>query len=489
VNLINLFQNRKKVLGINERNLKYIRPYNRRKAKRIADNKLLTKKVLEKAGIPVPKLIASIPNHQSLESFNWDLLPSSFVIKPVTGLEGGGIEIFYNRDKNGNWIKADGSRVSVDELKNLARSIIDGKFSLHNTPDKVFFEERIKIHKVFKYYAYKGAPDIRIIIFNNVPIMSYVRLPTKKSDGKANLAKGAIGAAIDMATGTTTYAIVGKKQSIETIPGTNLRLSGLKIPYWNKILQYAIEAQRATGLGFAAVDFLIDREKGPMVVELNSRPGLSIQLANRDGLKWRLEKARGIKIKTVSQGIRLAKDLFGGEIEEEIENITGKQVIGFVEWIILFPKGSEQLEEDQREIKTKQNDTDKVKVKAKIDTGALLTSIDTDLMIKLGYEDALNFFNKFKVPDNLTRSEAKDLVQKIGEKIEEHEDIVGKSIVHSSHGTTLRPVISIPVSISGTKIDIRANVVDRSKLIYPVIIGRRDLQQFIIDPAKKFKAI
>lgn len=475
MNLIKFTNNSKKVLGRNERNLKYIRPYNRKKPKRIADNKLLTKKVLEKEDIPVPKLIASIANHSELDKFDWDTLPPSFAIKPVTGLEGGGIEIFYNRDKQGRWIKADGSRVTLDELKNLARNIIDGKFSLHNTPDQVFFEERVRVHKVFKYYAYKGAPDIRIIIFNNIPIMSYVRLPTKQSDGKANLAKGAMAAAIDIATGVTTNAIIGKTQPIEVMPGTNLRLSGLKIPFWNRILRYAIEAQRATGLGFAAIDFLIDRDQGPVIVELNSRPGLSIQICNRDGLKWRLEKALGLKVKTVMQGIRLGKDLFGGEIEEEIENITGKQVIGFVEWITLH--GKENASQDKKKVKTK------------IDTGALVTSIDADLLIKLGYDSALKHFDKLKIPDNLTRRQAKELAEKLGEKIEAHEDIVGKSIVHSTHGTTLRPIISIPVTLSGTKFDIRANIVDRSNLIYPVIIGRRDLEQFIIDPAKKFKAL
>lgn len=471
MNLIKIFQNQKKVLGRNERNLHYIRPYNGRKAKRISDNKLLTKKLLEKANIPVPRLIASISNHAELSVFNWDELPNSFAIKPVTGLEGGGIEIFYNRDNNGNWIKADGKKVSIGEIETLARSIIDGKYSLHNTPDQVFFEERVKIHKVFKYYAYKGAPDIRIIVFNNIPIMSYVRLPTKQSDGKGNLAKGAIGAAIDMATGVTTNAIIGKSQPIETIPGTNLRLSGLRIPYWNKILRYAIEAQRATGLGFAAVDFLIDRELGPLIVELNARPGLSIQLSNQDGLKWRLEKAKGLKVKTISQGLRLGKDLFGGEIEEEVENITGKQVIGFVEWIKLFGKDSDNIQ----------------RVKAKIDTGAMFTSIDTRLMRKLGYGDALDYFDSFNIPESLTRSEAKEISQKKEEKITKHEDIVNIAIVHSSHGTTLRPVIIINAEISGTKIEVQANAVDRSKLIYPVIVGRRDLNQFIIDPTKAFK--
>lgn len=471
MSLIEIFKKRRRVLGINERNIRYIRPYNKRKAKKIADNKLLTKIVLTKAGIPVPKLIAVISNLEELEKFDWNTLPVSFVIKPVRGLEGGGIEIFYNRDKQGNWIKADGSKVSMDNLKDLARSIIDGKFSLHNMPDQVFFEERVKIHTIFKYYAYKGAPDIRIIVFNNIPIMSYVRLPTRESEGKGNLAKGAIGAAIDIATGVTTHAIVGKSQPIDTLPGTTLRLSGLKIPYWDKILRYAIEAQKVTGLGYAAIDFLIDKDLGPMIVELNARPGLSIQIANRDGLKWRLEKAQGLKVKTVSQGIRLGKDLFGGEIEEEVENITGKQVIGFVEWATLFHKGSEQ-----KEI-----------VKAKIDTGAMITSIDTELMTKLGYGDALEFFKKYNIPDNLNRTQAKELAHKYEEQIEKHEDITDLAIIHSSHGTTLRPVITLPISISGLKVDIRANVVDRSRLIYPIIIGRRDLPQFIIDPLKKFK--
>jgi alpha-L-glutamate ligase-like protein len=472
VNLINFLKNRKRVLGINERNLKYIRPHNKKKAKKIADDKLLTKKILTKAGIPVPKLIASISNHGELEAFDWDDLPKSFVIKPVTGLEGGGIEIFYNRDKNGNWIKADKSKVSLEQLKNLARNILDGKYSLHNTPDKVFFEERVKFHKVFKYYAYKGAPDIRIIIFNNIPTIAMVRLPNKESDGKGNLAKGCVGAGIDIATGVTTTAIVGKSNPIETVPGTSLRFAGLKIPYWNKILRYSVEAQKATDLGFAAIDFLIDREKGPVVVELNARPGLSIQIANRDGLRWRLKKAGGLKVKSVSQGIRLGKDLFGGEIEEGIENITGKQVIGFVEWVNVYGK-----EKNMKE-----------KVKAKIDTGAMITSIDTTLVKKLGYEDALKHFDKFKVPDNLTRKEAKELSQKIEGKLESHEDIVGRSIIHSSHGTTLRPTILLPIKISGTEINIRANVVDRSNLIYPIIIGRRDLDQFIIDPIKAFKS-
>lgn len=468
--LLQILKNRSKVLGINERNLRYIRPYNLVRSKRIADDKMMTKRILTKYDIPTPKLIASIGSLRELENFDWNILPNGFVLKPVTGLEGGGIQIFYNRDREGNWIRADKSRASVNEIKDYCSSILDGKYSLHNTPDRVMFEERVKIHPRFKLYAYKGAPDVRIIVFNNIPVMSYIRLPTKESDGKANLALGAIAAAIDMSTGVTTNAVQGKTRAIDYLPGTKFRLSGIPIPYWNRILKYSIEAQRATGLGFAAVDFLIDRELGPLIVELNARPGLSIQIANRDGLKWRLEKAKGVKVKTVEKGMRLGRDLFGGEIEEEVENITGKQVIGIVEWVTLFGK------EGQEE-----------RVKAKIDTGALITSIDTKLAEKLGFKNALDFFDSFHFPLNLTTQEAKDIDKKYREKLLEHPDIVDLDIVHSSHGTTYRPSVELLCQISEFKFNVKVNVVDRSRLIYSVIIGRRDLTKFIIDASKKFK--
>jgi len=355
---------------MNERNLGFIRPYNLSAAKEIADNKLLTKRILEDHDIPAPALIGQINDQEDLRDFNWEKLPNSFVMKPVKGLEGAGIGIFYNRDKNGDWIKSDGSKASVNDLKRQAHDILDGKYSLHNQKDSVFFEERVQMHKDFKYYAYKGAPDVRVLIFNNIPIMSYVRLPTKESDGKGNLAQGAIGAAIDLVTGTTTHAIIGKSKKIETIPGTKLSVSGLKIPYWNKILKMSIQVQRATNLGFAAIDFLIDRELGPVVIEMNARPGLSIQLANQDSLRWRLKKAAGIKVKTIEKGIRVAKDLFGGQIEEEIEKVSGKQIVSHIEPVEVISE-----------------DSSKTSALALIDTSRRTTTIEEKLAKKVGIID------------------------------------------------------------------------------------------------------
>ena len=287
---LDYWKNRKQILGINERNLSYISQFNSTKAKKIADDKVLTKNVLNKAEIPTPKLITIIHDVNELRKLDFNTLPNSFVLKPVTGLEGGGIEIFYNRDKQNNWIRGDKSKVSPDEFYHHCIDILNGRFSIHQDPDRILIEERVKIHHEFKYYSYKGTPDIRVIVFNNIPIMSYIRLATKESAGKANLAMGAIGVGIDLAKGRTTSAIHGKSGYIEYVPGTKLRLSGLRIPYWSKMLQYAVEAQKATNLKFAAVDFLLDRDLGPLIVELNARPGLSIQLANDDGLRWRLKK-------------------------------------------------------------------------------------------------------------------------------------------------------------------------------------------------------
>jgi alpha-L-glutamate ligase-like protein len=487
-----MYKNRKLVLGMNERNLSFIRRGNSPKAKEIADNKLKTKLVLTAAGIPTPKLIGQVNSYTELQEFNWEALPNSFVIKPVSGLEGGGIEIFYNRDKQGNWIKADGSRYSLSQIQALAADIVDGKYSLHNQPDSVFFEERVKMHKAFQYYAFKGVPDVRIIVFNSMPIMSYIRIPTRESDGKANLALGAIGSGIDIATGVTTTAIIGKEQEIEYIPHSKLSVSGLKIPYWNKILQYAVTAQRATGLGFAGIDFLIDREKGPMVVEMNARPGLSIQLANQDGLRWRLRKARGVKVQSIEKGTRLGKDLFGGGIEEDIERISGKTLIGIYEDVTIFPVEDSVETEDSSSPKT--NKIQKLKsvtTKAKIDTGADSTSLDATIAMQLGYGPYIEKYNEIckmlEVPDDFqTMEEAQGYVAKVNEELSSQglEGFYCESI-RSSHGRSLRLYIPVKLDLGDLKYETKANLYDRSQMTYKMIVGRKSLNRFLVEPSRK----
>lgn len=465
---LNYWQNRKQILGINERNLSYIRQYNSNKAKRIADDKILTKTVLNRAEIPTPKLVKVIKSASDLRNLDMVSLPNSFVLKPVTGLEGGGIEIFYNKDKDGNWIRADKSKMSPDEFYHHCIDILNGRFSIHQDPDRILIEERVRVHNEFKYYSYKGTPDIRIIVFNNIPVMSYIRLATKESGGKANLAQGAIGVGIDMAKGRTTTAIHGKSGAIEFVPGTKLRLSGLRIPYWNKILEYAVKAQKATDLRFAAVDFLIDRDLGPLVVELNARPGLSIQLANDDGLRWRLKKATGIKVKESEKGVRLGKDLFGGEIEEGIENIAGKDLIGIYETVTLYGK-------DEKVLTTI----------AKVDTGADSTSIDKEIARKLGYVEILELLESNIIPENIDRPTGLQIARKLNIELpQKYPDIAEVSLVKSSHGNSVRIYVKLNIKIQDTTFETKVSIFDRSQLNYNAIIGRKSLTKFLIDPSK-----
>lgn len=460
------FKNANKLLGMNARNLDYIRPYNSKRAKRLADEKLVSKKMLKKAGIPVPKLIAKIKTIEELDNFDWNKLPSSFALKPNRGFGGEGIVVVYGRKKNrpDAWVKSDGSLVTIDDLKNHVRNIIDGSFSLANTQDVAFFEERLTLLKLFKPYAYKGIPDIRVIVFNKIPVMAMLRLPTRESGGKANLHQGAVGVGIDLASGVTTTAVLGKGKFIEYAPNTRMLLSGIKIPYWNEILTLAVRAQEVSGLGFLGADVAIDRERGPVFLELNARPGLSIQVANLAGLKERLQRIKGLKIKSAKQGARVGRDLFGGEVEEEVEEISGRKVIGVIEKVKLIGKNGKEVE-----------------LEAKIDTGAGFTSIDTDLAEKLGFEDTVAAYKKIKA----SYHDIKHLDKKERWEIFKHiPHIQTTVVVHSSSGSTYRPTIIVGVVIDQIKFFTKVTLIDRSNLKYPAIIGKRNLKKFLIDVSK-----
>jgi alpha-L-glutamate ligase-like protein len=464
------YKKSRRILGMNSRNLEFIRPFNRQCAKQIADDKILSKKILKKADIPAPELIAKITSRQELETFDWNSLPASFALKPNRGFGGEGILVVYGKSKKrvNAWIKADGSLVTIDDLKNHIGNIIDGSFSLSNIPDIAFFEERLQLLKLFKPYCYKGIPDIRVIVFNKVPVMAMLRLPTKNSNGKANLQQGAIGVGIDLANGVTTTAVQGKSKLIEYVPESRLLLSGLKIPYWNNLLKLAVKAQEISGLGFLGADVAIDKEKGPVFLELNARPGLSIQLANLAGLKKRLERVSGLKIQTAEKGIRVGMDLFGGEIEEEMEEISGRKIIGTVEKVKLTSKTGQEIE-----------------VEARIDTGAGISAIDKSLAVELGYAEAVKLWEDFHLDRVLSEAEMAALsANQTWRELEKHPDIVGVAKTFSAHGATYRIEIKLPLAIDKKEILSKLSIANREGMKYQLLIGRRDLKRFLIDTNK-----
>ncbi len=314
----------------NERNKIYLRK-NSSKGRMTADSKWLTKRVLAKGGVGVPKLIAKFRKEDEIEGFDWLGLEGNFVVKPISGYGGEGVIVVRKRGKwAGEWKRMDGGVVDVNFLKMHCKEILSGKYSLYGMRDGAIVEERIKIHPKFLSLTNSGTPDVRVIVYNKVPVMAMLRIPTEKSGGKSNLQQGAIGLGLDMATGISTYAVSGKSELIRKIYDFKkkkmIKANGIKIPYWREILETAVQCQEAIpGLGFLGVDVVLDKEAGPVVLEVNARPGLSIQICNKAGLKTRIKRVEGIKVKNVNHGVDLAKYLFAEDFWDKVEQKKGEK--------------------------------------------------------------------------------------------------------------------------------------------------------------------
>lgn len=476
----------KKILGLNRRNQEYIRPYNPPSAKNIADNKILTKKVLAKEGIKTPEVYKVIRNKKQLQFLDWESLPKSFVVKPNKGTGGNGIIVFYGkRKKETSWIRPSGEVMNKRDIILHIENILEGRFSMGSKTDSAIIEERVKTDPLLKQYSYRGVPDIRVICFNNVPIMAMTRLPTKRSNGTANLHSGAICTGIDISTGITTYSMQMNSKSLlsdtyENIETTtdlkvNKKLSGIQIPYWDEILRIALVCQKASNLGYVGVDIALDREKGAVVFELNARPGLGIQVANQTGLRWRLEKVRGLEIKSIKHGIRVAKNLFGGEVEESIEAISGRKVLNINEKILLYYNKQEDKKKPKREACT-----------AFMDTGVLTSRISKNVANRIGFLSTVKFFNSLDIPNKFNSlREAQEYIDENIKKLTEDENILRIAKTVEEDGIIIRPVVSVRVKISGEKKNFEMIITD--DITYPVVVGRTDLKGYLIDTSKTFK--
>ena len=410
---------------MNARNFLYISPFNKSRAKRQADDKLETKRLLIKDGISNAKIIHTFITRKGIKNFSWDLPPGGFVIKPARGYGGEGILVFKDWSNNqGTTIT--GKKYSLEQIKSHILDIFDGIYSLQSLPDKAYIEERIIPDSFFRKLSKIGLPDIRIIVFNKVPIMAMLRLPTEESHGKANLHQGAIGVGIGMRAGITKHAIC-KDKPLRLIPGTKLKAAGIKIPDWENILLLASKAQSASGLGYAGVDIVVDKKRGPVVLEINARPGLSIQNANLASLRERLERVENLTVNTCEQGVEIARSLFAESFYHKVKE--EKKVLSIIEPVTIMHKGKSR------------------EYQAKLDTGAYRTSIGESIVEELG-------------------------IPLLKEKI----------FISSASGEGTRPAVKLELKLGGKKITTVATVADRSHLQFPLIIGRRDLKGFYINP-------
>lgn len=402
------------LLGINARNLLYIKAYNPKKAIMLADSKMKTKNFLSARGIPVAKLYGSIRNKQELKSFDWESLPASFVVKPNSGYGGEGILIIVGR-KGANWVKSNGELMAHEDLEGHIQDILDGRYSLANISDVAFFEQRLESPEPFVSMAYKGLPDIRVVVHNLIPVMAMMRLPTEESQGKANVHLGGVAVGIDIAKGEMTH-ITQYNKEIDSVPGYG-PVKGTKIPYWEEIILIASKVQYVTNLGFAAVDITLDKS-GPVLLEINARAGLAVQIANMAPLRRRLERIEGIKVGSPEKGVRIAQDIFGQKIEsKEEKKKPEKPIIGNLERVEVIGK--------------KENK----KIIAQIDPTVEKSVLDKHIAEEIGLDEGYCKFN-----------------------------------------------------LIGHRLQTVVDMADFSTRKFKMVIGQRDLRDFLIDPAKHLPA-
>ncbi len=336
------------ILGNNARNLLYIKKFNDKKAIRLANNKLETKNFLSERWIPFAKTYAILKNRNELYDFDFSLLPKkNFVIKPNQWSKGNGIYITKYLGKNENleeeikiskWTnKKTTTDLRKDKVKKILQmpilehkpdvyqigketfsdnefrrqllDIIDGKYSMILWNDKIIVEEKLIPGELFKEFCEWWLADIRVIVFNLVPVATMIRVPTESTNGKANLAQWGIWLWIDIATGKVMTLLYKNKMYKNKFPAKFAEFKDKRIPYRNDILLLSSKVQYYVNLGYLALDWVITND-GPKLLEINARAGLEVQKVTDTRLARTLDKISDLKIADPEKWVEIAKSLF-----------------------------------------------------------------------------------------------------------------------------------------------------------------------------------
>ena len=311
------------VLGVNQRNCEFIMRHNPRRHYPRVDDKVITKELALDNGMAVPELYGVITNQAEVKNFAVIVAErESFVIKPAQGSGGDGIFVITGRGrrKHDAFRLSSGVLISKGEIEHHLSNIVGGQYSLSGSRDKAPIEYCGNFDPVFAELSYQGVPDIRVIVYRGYPAMAMVRLPTRASDGKANLHQGAVGAGVDMSIGQTLTGVLGS-EVVDEHPDTGALVAGLQIPHWDFILETAARGFEVTELGYLGVDMVIDKDLGPMILEMNARPGLNIQIANCEGLESRIATIDELfdPEATPGQRAKIARREFSAERQTSIE--------------------------------------------------------------------------------------------------------------------------------------------------------------------------
>jgi alpha-L-glutamate ligase-like protein len=280
---------RRGVLGMNARNAAYILDHNPRASFPLVDDKLRMRDLCTQIGVPTPHVHLTIAYHSQMRHLGQRLRGlDDFVVKPNRGSAGRGVVVVLGRDGD-DFLRHDGGRLRLEQMRHHLSDILSGMYSLGGRPDAAIVQQRVRLHPEFEPIAFRGIPDLRVVVYRGEPAMAMLRLPTRESNGRANLHQGGLGVGIDLATGRTHHA-VQKNRSLVEHPDTGWPVLGFRVPFWGEVLRLACRVAGAVNLGYLGVDVVIDADDGPLLLEANARPGLAIQIANGRGLLPRLRE-------------------------------------------------------------------------------------------------------------------------------------------------------------------------------------------------------
>ncbi len=276
------------VLGINARNIDLIARLNEPQWILTANDKVATKRCLEGAGVLTPRMLAVLESELELHGHEAVLRAADgFALKPAQGSGGNGI-LLLRASEGDSYRLISGEAFSREQLRAHVRDITQGLFGDSDEPDCALFECLIEPDGFSRSLYERGIADIRVLLARGEPVAAMLRVPTHASGGKANLHQGGAGFGIELDSGRLLTGIHFGR-ILETHPDTGARLTGAVVPRWASVLDVARAAQRAVPLGYAGVDICLDRKHGPMVLEINARPGIEIQNALQGGLLPQLE--------------------------------------------------------------------------------------------------------------------------------------------------------------------------------------------------------
>ena len=302
------------ILGMNARNVSLISVYNARKFYPRVDDKLKTKLLAEEAGIAVPELYGVVRSQGEVGGVYERVSKyPGFVIKPTHGSAGKGVLVITGQE-DGEFRKPSGEVIGRKAMERHVSNTLSGLYSLGGKPDVAMIEALVQFSEDFRDYSFEGVPDIRVVVFRGVPIMAMMRLSTRASDGKANLHQGAVGVGLDLANGRALRA-VQHGLPIESHPDSKNPFDELAVPRWTELLELSARCTDMTEMGYIGVDIVLDKTRGPLILEINARPGLAIQMASGAGLLPRVQwvQKSGCHAASVEERVATAMRVFSAE--------------------------------------------------------------------------------------------------------------------------------------------------------------------------------